>query len=212
MIPLIKKLHEAKILDDFMILLQLISDGTLDADNLPLLLAVECAKLQNCDTTTGMTYRPETLEFWDVFYRTCHGSGLLLASGKKNAGQIKSLQTECGKLDPKKSSFNFAVPNIKTILRHQKRVDKFMYTGILDGAFDLVDTMKQFVLEYDGKCIATGLSDNDIGDVNLWGYEGPRSLKEAIDQLDEEIKLIQELLQVEKSYNSSLLEILYKMM
>ena len=50
-----------------------------------------------------------------------------------------------------------------------------MYIGILDGAFDLVDEMKQFVLEYNGKCIAMGLSDNEIGDVNLWGYEGPPS-------------------------------------
>ena len=203
MIPLIKKMHQARILDDLMILLQFISDGTLDADNLPLLLAVEHVKLQNCDTTTGMTYRPETIKFWDVFYRTCHGSGLLLASGKNNSGQIKSHQTEHGKLDPKKGSYNFAVPNIKMILRHQKEVDKFMYTGILDGTFDLVDEMKQFVLEYDGKCIAMGLSDNKIGDVNLWGYEGPPT-----DQLNEEIELVNELLQIDDNYDVSLLPIL----
>ena len=148
-----------------------------------------------------MTYRPETTQFWNVFYGTCHGSGLLIASGKKNAGQIKSHQTEHGKLDPKKGSFNFAVPNIKMILRHQKKVDKFMKTGILDGAIDLVDEMKRFVLEYNGKHIAMGLSDNEIGDVNLWGYEGPPSLKEARDQLNEEIELVNELLQIEDNYD-----------
>ena len=83
LVPLIKKMLKAHILDDFMLLLQLVADGTLGADNLPLPLAVKCAKLQNCDATTAMQYRPETLEFWDVFYCTCHGSGLLLASGKK---------------------------------------------------------------------------------------------------------------------------------
>ena len=46
---------QARILDDVMILLQSISDLTLNADNLLLLLAVECSKLQNCDTMTGMT-------------------------------------------------------------------------------------------------------------------------------------------------------------
>ena len=83
MIPLIKKMDEANVLDDFMVMLQLIADGTLDADNLPLLLTVERAKLQNVISTTAMGYKPETLEFWEVFYRACHGSGLLLASGKK---------------------------------------------------------------------------------------------------------------------------------
>ena len=87
MIPLIKKMDEANVLDDFMVMLQLIADGTLDADNLPLLLAVERAKLQNLTSTTGMSYRPETLEFWEVFYKTCHGSGIFLASGKKMKGK-----------------------------------------------------------------------------------------------------------------------------
>ena len=83
LVPLTKKMKKAHILHDFMLLLQLVADRTLDADNLPLLLAVECAKLQNCDTTTAMKYIPETLEFWDVFYCMFHGSGLLLTSGKK---------------------------------------------------------------------------------------------------------------------------------
>ena len=43
-----------------------------------------------------------------------------------------------------------------------------MYAGILNGSFDIIDKMKQFVLEYDGKQIASGLSDSEIGDVNLW--------------------------------------------
>lgn len=79
-----------------------------------------------------------------------------------------------------------------------------MFTGILDGAYDLIDDMKQFVLECDGKCIATGLCDNGIGDVNLWGYKGPPSLKEARDQLNKEITLNNDLLQIEENYDVSL--------
>ena len=68
-------------------------------------------------------------------------------------------------------SFNFAVPDAKTIVWHAKKVDKFMYVGILHGSVNLIDNMKQYILEYDAKRIASGLEDNSIGDVDLWGYE-----------------------------------------
>ena len=45
LIPVIKQMYNAKILDNFLLLLQLIADGTLEADDIPLLLAVEQAKL-----------------------------------------------------------------------------------------------------------------------------------------------------------------------
>ena len=41
LIPVIKQMYITKILDDFLVLLQLIADGTLEADTIPLLLAVE---------------------------------------------------------------------------------------------------------------------------------------------------------------------------
>ena len=208
MIPLIKKMDEANVLDDFMVMLQLIADGTLDADNLPLLLAVERAKLQNLTSTTGMSYRPETLEFWEVFYRTCHGSGIMLASGKKNEGQVKAGVTKAGKLNPKEGFFNFAVPSIKTIIRQQKKIDKFMYAGIINGSFDLVNNMKEYVLEYDAKRIASGLGENEIGDVNLWGYEGPPSLQEAKEQLQEEIEIVDKISCMSNTKNSELLPLL----
>ena len=56
--------------------------------------------------------------------------------------------------------------------------------------------MKQFVLEYDAKRIATGLGDNKIGDVNLWGHEGPPSLQECEDNLKHELLVIEKLLDV----------------
>ena len=72
---------------------------------------------------------------------------------EKIAGQVKNLQREKGKYDPMTGSFNFAVPDVKTIVWHAKKVDKFMYAGI---PFDLIDNMKQYVLEYDAKRIASG--------------------------------------------------------
>ena len=41
LIPVIKQMYNVNILDDFLLLMQLIADGTLEGDNIPLLLAVE---------------------------------------------------------------------------------------------------------------------------------------------------------------------------
>ena len=66
---------------------------------------------------------------------------------EKNVGQVKNLQTDKGKYDPMTGSFNFAVPDVKTIVWHTKKVDKFMYAGILHGSFNLIDNKKQYILE-----------------------------------------------------------------
>ena len=39
--------------------------------------------------------------------------------------------------------------------------------------FDILDNIKQFVLEYDAKRLASDLSPNGYGDINMWGYENP---------------------------------------
>ena len=189
-------------------MLELISRGVLDANNIPLTLAVELTKLMNCESTTGMQYRNDTLDFWLVFYRTCHASGLNLMSGKKNTGDVTGNKSTAGKYDPKIGSFNFAVPDVKTILRHQKHREKCAYAGIINSSFDLVDKIKQFVLEYDAKRIATGLGDNRIGDVNLWGHEGPPSLQECEDNLKHELSVIEILLDVANVPNTDVFPLL----
>ena len=204
MIPLIKKMYQSRILNDFMLMLQLISDETLEADNLPLMLAVECAKLQSLENTSAMTYNHETLDFWEIL-ENVSWVRLTTCFWQKNAGQVKTGECQPGYFDPEKSSFNFAGPSIKTILQHHKEINKVMYAGIIDGCFDLVNTMKQYVLEYDAKRIASGLADNDIRDVNLWGYEGPPSLTVAQEQLNEEMALIEKLQTLEEKYDPTLL-------
>ena len=67
MVPSIKEMDKVGILDDFLLMLQLISKGSLEANNIPLTLATELAKLKNCDSTTGIRYNKNTLDFWLVF-------------------------------------------------------------------------------------------------------------------------------------------------
>ena len=73
-----------------------------------------------------------------------------------------------------------------------------------------MDLLKQFILEYDAKRISCGLDNNNIGDINLWGYESP-SITELNQQLKDKIQIIDELESMEKTYNESLFKLLAKL-
>ena len=88
-------------------------------------------------------------------------------------------------------------------MKHQRKIDRFVKCGILDGAFDILDNMKQFVLEYDAKRLASGLSPNGYGDINLWGYKNPQLEKSKI-QIKEEIEVMERISTLEDKYNESL--------
>ena len=130
-----------------------------------------------------------------------------LFSGSKHQGHVVGDKYQMSSYDPSKGSFNFAVPDVKTLLRHQKKVDKFLYAGILNGSFSLLDKAKQFVLEYDAKRISCWLDKDNIGDVILWGYESP-SIHELNEQLKHENNLTEELEGNEECYNESLFKLL----
>ena len=83
LIPLIDKLDRCNLLKDFTNLIEVLSNGTLEVENIPLLLCLERAKLYKCTTTTLMRFHPKSKVFWRVAYRTWHGKGLLLMLGSK---------------------------------------------------------------------------------------------------------------------------------
>ena len=49
-----------------------------------------------------------------------------------------------------------------------------------------MDNNKEFILSLDGKQVGQGLKENGVGDVNLWGFEGPPSLQETLAHLHNE--------------------------
>ena len=210
LVLLIKKMSASGILNDFLLMLEIISKGKLDCDNLPLNLAVELAKLKNCGSASGIKYNSKTLDFWVVFYQSCHSSRLNLLSGSKNHGYVTANETGKGKYNPSKGSFNFAVPDVKTLLCHQRKVDKFLTAGILQGSFDVLDKMKQFILEYDAKRLSSGLSKDELGNVNLWGFENPNLEKEKA-KLQEELQIIEKLKDLDTAYNEELFILLKDM-
>ena len=56
--------------------------------------------------------------------------------------------------------------------------------GIIDELVSLLDKEKEYVLSLDGKQLIPGLLNETEGDVNLWGYEGPSTLKENLEHLE----------------------------
>ena len=44
-------------------------------------------------------------------------------SGGKNTGDLTGNKTAAGQYDPKRGLFNFAVPDVTTLLQHQKHIN-----------------------------------------------------------------------------------------
>ena len=169
---LVEVLHDSSTLEDFVKPITQLSEGTLDAMNMSFLLCLEVAKLKFLKSTTAMRFRREMKQFWEVVYRICHGKGLGLFSGLKNQDCLQS-GGERGSYNPEKSNHNFTVPDEKSLRKSTDDLPSVIPCGIIEESFKLLDKNKQYVISIDGKKIATGLLKDDIGDINLWGFEEP---------------------------------------
>ena len=85
---LIKTLDEVNLTEDFLHLIEVLSTGEMENENLPSILVMEVAKYLRCTTTTLMRFQQKSKAFWRVGYRTWHGKWLLLMSGSKNRGEV----------------------------------------------------------------------------------------------------------------------------
>ena len=202
--PLIKKLFRNNILDDFINMMQVIANGIVKTRNIPLLALLDRTNLEKCVTTTKMKYFHETMELWQVVRRTCKYSGLLLFSGLKHGGQVTRNVCEKGKYNPKTASINFAVPHWQTLANNELEIPKYLHPGIIDKSFELLDNKKEYVLEFDAKSVARGLKPDQVGDINLWGYEGPPNLKEVRNQLEKEVDELENLQNLEHLHQENL--------
>ena len=108
---LVEKLYSNDCLQDFMLLVTQIADGSLNPLNIAFLLCLERAKWQSLKTTTQMQFPTVTKKFWLVVYRLLKGKGLRFLSGPKNYAQVISKKTKKGKYNPHDSEINFAVPD-----------------------------------------------------------------------------------------------------
>ena len=181
---LISKLHESKILKDFFTLIEVISTGQLEAENLPLILCLERAKYCKCTTTTLMRFHEKSKAFWRVGYRTWYGKGLLLMSGSKNHGQVCDNVTKLGYDKPDMSNINFVVPDVETLFNEEYGfLKESPPTKCIQQAFDLLDKTKDHILLYDFKKVVRGLKGHKKGDEDMWSFEGPPYIARNIQQI-----------------------------
>ena len=187
---LVDKLHESENLDDFMKLIENLSNRELPMDNIVLLLMLERARFQSCTNTIGMRYRQVTKLFWSVVYRLCKSTGLKNFSGQKNWGQVVSKETEKSKYCPNRSKINFAVPS-EYMLRHiDKRLPKVIPPGKIYQCLDLLQDEKDIVLMADGKLVTKGLKEDFCGDVYLFGHESEPNLQKLESEIYRNLEFV----------------------
>ena len=109
---------------------------------------------------------------------------LRLFSSDKHFGQANLGESAKSKYEPRKGHFNFAVPDEKTLGKSRTGLPKVIECGIIQESVKLLDKEKEFVLSFDGKQFIPGLINETEGDVNLWGLEGPPTLKENLQHLE----------------------------
>ena len=116
---------------------------------------------------------------------------LRLFSSDKHFSRVKSGQSTKSKYNPIEGNFNFAVPDERTLIRSQSGIPQFVPSGIIYESFNILDTDKEYFICMDGKQIGRGLKDMMQGDVDLWGFEGPPSLKDTIDRIENKISFVE---------------------
>ena len=121
-----------------MLLIRQITDGSLPVTNIAFLLCLERAKWQSLYSTAAMRFRKITQKFWAVVYWLLKGKGITFFSGTKNWGHIISKMSTWGKMNPKESKINFAVPNERYLCETDKNMGKIIPPGVINQSCELL--------------------------------------------------------------------------
>ena len=171
----------------FMAFMNMISTGQLSIVNMEVLLSIEVALLFSLAMSTQMRYREDTSLFWEVVLAVGGPRTLWLFSSDKHTDLVNSGECMKSRYEPNKGSFNFAVPDERLLRKSQTGLPKVIKCGIIHESILLLNLEKEFVLSVDGKQTSPGLLNESEGDVNLWIYEGPPSLEENFEHLQENV-------------------------
>ena len=146
----IKKFDQEGLLLHFMAFMEMISSGQLSVVNMAVLLAMEMAVLFTLMSTTHMHYRNDTSLFWETVLAVGGPCTLRLFSSDKHFRQVNSGEAAKSKYSPNTESFNFAVPDEKTLRKSKTGLPAYIQCGIINECLDLLDKDKQFVISMDG--------------------------------------------------------------
>ena len=139
---LVNVLYASNFLHDFMLLVKQLADKTLPVMNIAFLLNLERSRWQSLTSTTGMRFRDVTKKFWCVVYRFLKGKAFCFFSESKNWGHVISKISGRGRLDPKKSNVNFAVPNGRYLRNINNVMGRIIPPGKIEESFNLLKGKK----------------------------------------------------------------------
>lgn len=180
----LEALHSANQLDDFNKLVHNLCNGRLPFENLAWKSALQIARYFSCSTTTLMRYDSECVEFYACLYFLFGNSVLNVLRGPGHFSDVVTQNCGKGKFSPTTAKVNFAVPSLRVLQNVNTAYPKTIKPGLIKYTLDCAEQDakqgKQFVLSFDGKKIAQGVTGSDKGDVNLWGNEMPPLLSEKL--------------------------------
>lgn len=190
---------QQELLPHFMSLLRNVHNGSLDPDNIAVLLCLERAFLQNQHSSTQMRYSDRSKQFWELMYRIGGGEVIRLMSGPKHFNKVNTEEVEKNKYIPSVGDFNFAVPDEKILAKSIFQLPKEVYPGVIESCLQLLSPDEEYFLSVDAKqCmqgLKLGLDNYGYGDIDLWGHEDP-SLQSRKDDLDSDLAHVDNMMTI----------------
>ena len=176
----LRKCEQKGLARHFIALMKEKASDKMPVTNISFLLALEVGLLHSLNNSTQMRYRDETTLFWEMALSVGGPRLLRLFSSDKHYGQVNSGKSDKSKYFPNDGSYNFAVPDERILWKSKTNIPKDVPCGIMDESLKLLFIDKEYILSLDGKQVGTGLKEQGVGDVNLWGFEGPPSLTDTL--------------------------------
>ena len=165
---LVHVLEKHDLYDDFSALLTMITEETIDPQNICLLSLLDTVRMLRNPSTTNMRYREKCKLFWNLVKMEGHGKILRFLSGPKNVGSLVQGGGDRGRYKPDCAKINFCIPSSQTLNKMTRKSADDTPPGIIQSNIDSLDKNLQYCISVDGKQIARGIDNEGEGEVDLW--------------------------------------------
>ena len=188
-------------LDGYMKFHKLLAEDKFPVTNIAFLLFLDVVKWFDCENSLSMRYDPAVTKFWRIGYKLFHGKWLRFMGGPKYNGAVVNASENSPKeigFDPATSRINFAVPlhkvqDLSEAPLRPSDIQPGMLDHILDAFTAQSSAEQTFKLCFDGKKINSSL-DASSGDIDLFGFEGPPTLKEKREHVKRQVGMVDDII------------------
>ena len=175
--------------DDFIKLSYSLMVEQIPSDNMAWLSALHMGQYLQCKTTCNMKYDPKYVEYFSLLYLLFGSSVLNVLRGPGHFGSVVIKENLRSKYDPAASKCNFAVPTVNQLRQVDFGFQKRTSPGIISKSIEICKStpQKEFVVCFDGMRVSQGSKGKTDGDVDLWGAEGFPTLHTAVQMLERDL-------------------------